>query len=889
MHRRRPRRVWAALVAGLALAAAVTPARAQASSVILHVAPTGKGTGCTVDDPCSLGSVQRRVRALAPRMTSDLQVRLAGGTYRLDGPLRFTAADSGTGGHRVVWGPEPGARPEFSGGRRVTGWKLTDASRGLWTAPVPASLRTRQLYADGQRIPVAQGDAPTALTRAPGGYTAADDAYSHWRDPSGLEFVYTGGNGAWTESRCRVSTVSGTRITMRQPCWDNVTDRPMPEAQSPYFFPNLPADAVPSRIENAFELLHPGQWYLDGTRHTISYIPPAGTDPNRADIEAPVLQTLVSGQGTLDAPVHDITLSGITYAYATWLDPSGDSGFSEIQANVRITGPQSPRPQGTCGFTRPAGTCPFGANAQDPAAVTWQAAHDVTIRDSLFTHLGAAGLALAHGSRNDVVSGNEFGDISGGGLTLGSTDDPHPADVGADDREINTGTRIENNYIHNIGAEYHGADGILLFYSRHTTVTHNEIVDVPWDGIDSGVNAGHLDTADHPDVTTNINADNSITDNLVHDFHQVLADGGAIYLEGHQGETLHRADGTVDEEGSFSHGTAVSGNVVFNDEHSGLTLYNDIGSQWITWTRNIEFNNSAGNGGCAPVGHLRFTGNYHADQIAVYPCSPAAVDMQYSDNTQLPLRPGPADMPADILGNAGLEPAYRHLATSGGPRVDALSPRQGTVTAPTSVLITGNGFTAGSEVAFGGAPAARTTVLSPSFIVARCPAGASLAEATVTTAGGSRTGPSGLPLTSVTADSMDDEVFWNTSFYPYNAVDGSAGTFWSSAATAMPHWIELRLNRSAELGKVVVHGRNLGDMTLGDLALSTSSGSGPLRQVASLTGNTSPDATFTLSTPVTADTVRVTVNAETYNGSPRNNADIAEIDFYDGQGRRLGN
>jgi hypothetical protein len=894
MPRPRPRRPWAALIAGLTLAALLTPVQALASSpaagpVILHTAPDGRGSDCTTRKPCSVQTAQKRVRALNDDMASDILVQLAGGTYRLDSPLEFTSADSGSGGHRVVWQPEPGAHPVISGGRRITGWQRTDTAQNIWTARVPASLLTRQLYVDGKRIPVAQGPAPVALTRTAGGYTAATDVYTHWRNPSGVEFVFTGGNGAWTESRCRVASIQSIRLTMRQPCWDNITNRPKPAAQSPYYFPDLAQDAVPTRIENAYELLHTGQWYLDSKRHTISYIPPAGADPNQSDIEAPVLQTLVSGQGTLSQPVHDIVLCGLTFSYATWLDPSGNDGFAEIQANVRITGPQSPQPQGTCTFTQPAGTCPFGANAQEPAAVTWRAAHDVTVEDGTFTHLGASGLAFAYGSRDDLVRGNEFTDISGIGLTLGSTNDPHPSDVGADDREINTGNRIESNYIHHIGVEYPGADGILLLYSRHTSVAHNEITDVPWDGIDSGVNAGHLDTADHPDLTSNINADNSITDNLIHDFHGVLSDGGAIYLEGHQGETLRRADGSVDEEASFAHGTMVTGNVVYNDLHSGLTLYNDIGSQWITWTRNIEFNNSAGNGGCAPVGHLRFTGNYHADQIAEYPCSPAAVDLQYANNTELPMRPGPADLPADIVSNAGLHPAYRYLATAGGPRVTSLSPRKGPVGEPTDTLVVGSGFTAGSEVSFGDVPAARTTVLSPSFIVAQAPAGAGLAEATVTTTAGRYSGPSGLPLASVTADSMDDETFWRTSFDPYNVVDGSLSTFWSSASTPMPHWIDIRFGHPVTLGKVVVRVRNFDGMALKDLTLSMSSGAGQLQERGTVTGNTSAAVPFAFTEPVSADTVRVTVNTETYQGQPRANADIGQIEFYDAQGRHLGN
>ncbi|MGW6599838.1 galactose-binding domain-containing protein [Streptomyces sp. NPDC055036] len=867
-------------------ARAQTQAGAQASHV-LHAAPRGKGTDCSASRPCAVEAAQKRVRALNDDLKGDVVVQLTDGTYRLDEPLDLTAADSGGNGHQVVWQPAPGAHPVLSGGRPITGWRKTDTARGTWTAKVPASLRTRQLYVDGKRIPVAQGPAPATLTRSAGGYTAADDRYAKWRNPSDIEFVFTGGNGDWTESRCRVKDIRGTRLTMRQPCWDNVTDRPKPAAQAPYYFPDLAPDAKPTRIENAYELLRTGQWYLDTARHTVSYIPPDGTDPNRATIEAPVLQTLISGHGTLDQPVHDIVLRGLTFAYATWLDPSGDNGFAEIQANVRITGDQKVKPQGTCTFTVPAGTCPFGANAQEPAAVTWRAARDVVIEDNAFTHLGAAGLGVAFGSHRTLVQGNEFTDISGIGLMLGSTDDPHPSDVGETDREINTDNRIENNYIHHIGVEYPGADGIQLFYSRGTTVAHNEIANVPWDGIDSGVNAGHLNTADHPDLTSNINADNTIANNLVHDYHSVLADGGAIYLEGHQGQTRRKADGSVDEEASFEHGTKVTGNVVYNDLHSGLTLYNDIGSQWITWTRNVEFNNTYGNGGCAPVGHIRFTGNYHADLIAQYPCAPAAVDLQYADNTQLPMRPGPGDLPADILGNAGLQPAYQHLAAGDAPTISSMSPRTGTVDRPTETLIVGTGFSTGSKVFFGPTPAVTTTVLSSTFLSAVAPAGASLAEATVETGAGRVSGPSGLPLRSVTADSLDDEALYNVSFYPYNVVDGKLNTFWSSARTAMPHWIEVRFDHPVTLGKVVVRGQRHEDMTLKDISLTTANGSNAPTPAGRVTDNTAPDVPFTFTTPVTTDTVRVTAEAETFHGEPRANADIGQIEFYDADGNPL--
>jgi hypothetical protein len=73
-----------------------------------------------------------------------------------------------------------------------------------------------------------------------------------------------------------------------------------------------------------------------------------------ADVEAPALATLVEERGTAAAPVHDITVSGVRFEYATWLGPSSPDGFSEIQAGYQITGPTGWATQGCAGTCRAA-------------------------------------------------------------------------------------------------------------------------------------------------------------------------------------------------------------------------------------------------------------------------------------------------------------------------------------------------------------------------------------------------------------------------------------------------------------------------------------------------------------------------------------------------------
>src|SRR2546423_116809 len=94
------------------------------------------------------------------------------------------------------------------------------------------------------------------LTRADGPGTT--------RRPA-AEFVYTGGDGLWstwyglgpwTEARCPVGGISGTTITMAQPCWDNSTKRP-PDPNHPTRSigevgpGDLHAGRQPAYVENA--------------------------------------------------------------------------------------------------------------------------------------------------------------------------------------------------------------------------------------------------------------------------------------------------------------------------------------------------------------------------------------------------------------------------------------------------------------------------------------------------------------------------------------------------------------------------------------------------------------------------------------------------------------
>ncbi|OOV24715.1 hypothetical protein SM007_27960 [Streptomyces avermitilis] len=691
------------LVGAGALGVSATPARA-ATATVLWAAPDGHGAACTSRNPCSLTTAQAEVRALEPGLNPvSPRVELLGGTYRLSKTWKFGTEDSGRPAHPVVWEAVPGARPVISGASRVTAWREV-GSTGVWAAHVPHGSATRQLYVDGREAPVAQAT-PAALhftgnwAGSATGYDLSNDAaalawFAHLTPAqlAQVEFDYPAGNGAWTDSKCGVARMSGSRLVMDQPCWTNITDI-APFSQGTGGLPSMPTSQLPDTIRGARSLLTRGQWFLDNATDTLYYTPKSGQRMARLDVELPRLEKLVQGAGSLAKPLHDMTFAGLQFSYATWNAPSSPVGFADVQSNLHRTGANN---QGLCTFSTPAGNCPWGALTQPLANVAFTGARHVTITANRFVNLGGTGLSFMYGGSHNVIDGNEFTQIASTALSLGCTYDPTPTatpasvikdncspdpkTVQADQvgtNEILDHTTVSNNVIHDVGTDYRSACGITLLFSRHTTITHNEVYNLPYTGITAGVIQGHVDDANHPQNSTNINADNTISNNLIFNVMQVLDDGGAVYIEGHQAQYVYQADGTIDATATLAHGLHVTGNVVYNDGSRYNAFYDDAGSEWISFSGNVEFHPLAAigaQGGCSATGHFWVTGNYFADPAGSYICT-QPIDSHVYDNSTIPASPGPGDIPVSLLAHAGVSDGHR-------PPVGTLSPQRATSPRP---------------------------------------------------------------------------------------------------------------------------------------------------------------------------------------------------------------
>ncbi|MCT9931284.1 discoidin domain-containing protein [Planotetraspora sp. A-T 1434] len=589
------------------------------------------------------------VRGVNGQMNQDVVVHIGDGTYVLDRPLELTAADSGANGHDVIYRALPGRHPVISGGRTITGWTLYDAAKNIYRADA-GDLDTRQLYVDGKRATRARTpDNPATFTKTATGFTTSDPAMAAWKNQSGIEIV---SRKDWKLLRCPVASITGSDITVREPCWHNA---------------NLHTGIgmeQPTWIENAYELIdQPGEWYLDKGAHALYYKPLAGQDPRTVTVVAGKLESLIKGTGTVSAPIHNIRFEGLTFSHSTWLAPNTDEGYADVQAGFHIVGADNPNFDATRDLW-----------AKTPAAVTFENDRDITFKRNVFTQLGAAGLNLDAGTKDAKVKGNRFADISSAGIQLGgiSAGDHHPDDP----RRVTEDNTLADNVVTNVAAEYADAVGIFVGYTTRTSVTHNKLYDLPYSAISIGWGFGLTDPAGNPSYpgnsgvpiydtpTTSIGS--TIQTNLIYDVMKKLSDGGGIYHLG--------ADP----------GTVISRNYIHDVGDTGYgPIYLDEGSRYVRVTENalcrLKVRWLLINGGGARHNTAEY--NFTDNATTALQGSPNNV---VANNTTVS---GCDALPASVTGEAGLEPAFRDL-DPGQPSADHTAPSAPTGLQASAVLPT---------------------------------------------------------------------------------------------------------------------------------------------------------------------------------------------------------
>jgi hypothetical protein len=543
------------LLSSVVLFTSFTPVHHSASSP-LSVTPGAYA----IDDALIQARELRRLQG-----ATDVDIHLAAGTYRLYQSVRVRPEDNHT--HFIADGDVT-----ISGGVKIEGWRREGK---CYVADVPdftgCPLDFRQMWVNGKKAIRARDvedfekmnrirsvDKKNEIIWVPA--AAVDKIRGEHHAEMALHEM-------WCLSRLRISSisVSGDSAAVRfcQPESRIHFMRPWPSPvvdgkhNSPFF------------LTNARQLMDsPGEWYLDSRESKVYYIPRDGENMQTADVEVPAVETLIQVEGTPDQSVHDVTFSGITFSYSTWMRPSHE-GHVPLQAGMFMTEAYKLRPsidraddhkldnQGWVG--RPA------------SAVSISCADSVDFSRCTFEHLASTAVDYFEYVHGGAIDHCTFRDVGGSAILAGSFSpesmEAHLPYRPSDDRIVCRGLRISDNIITDAANEDWGCLGIGAGYVSDIDICHNEISDVSYTGISLGWGWNRQPCA---------MSGNHVWRNLIYHYARHLYDVAGIY-------TLGSQPGTVIEENTVR--DIYHPSYVHDTEH-WFYLYTDEGSSHITLRNN---------------------------------------------------------------------------------------------------------------------------------------------------------------------------------------------------------------------------------------------------------------------------------------------------------------
>ena len=252
-----------------------------------------------------------------------ITIEVADGLYTLADTLVITAEDSGGEKSPTIIHAAEDARPVFSGGRRISGWTVTEVDgRPRWSVVLPdvqaGRWRFSQLFVAGQRrfrpVLPAEGwftvrgplpPSPAAEGRGHDRFQAeAADVRRDWADPGAIEVVAV---HQWSMSRMRLGALEPAEE-------DGAVNVQLVGTTSSLEPWGAFAAGGRYRLENVREALgEPGSWYLDLPTGTLTYCPLPGETPDGTVVVAPRLDSLVeiTGDPAGDRPVEHVRLEGL--------------------------------------------------------------------------------------------------------------------------------------------------------------------------------------------------------------------------------------------------------------------------------------------------------------------------------------------------------------------------------------------------------------------------------------------------------------------------------------------------------------------------------------------------------------------------------------------------
>jgi len=547
----------------------------QAAKANIYVAPTGNDNWSgTLEAPnragtdgpfASVDRAQRAVRDLRRSHKNAITVMLRQGTYFLKESLKFDHDDSGSPEGPIIYQAYPGEKPVISGGRAVSGWKV---SGGRWVVNLNDYQNFEQLFVNGERRyrprttdkylyndgPVyvsSQSDACRVFIPREGSYECFDrfrfkgsDLRS---DYANINDVEINDFEKWQMSKMRLKSVD--------------TSAHIAYLTGPTF-PNPNSGFIEGHrylVENVKEeLKRPGQWYFDRPTSQLTYIPREGERPENAVVIVPQLPQLIIAEN-----LSYVTFKGITFSHDNWVVPP--QGHQSLQSEPNVS-----------------------------AALSFSNSNHITFDSCTIAHTGGWGLEFVTGddgpSHDNLAQNNVLYDLGTGGIRIGRYHQKN------DSEDNVTHDNVVQNNLMAAGGRILPAGigmGVWIGNSPGNTVTHNEIYDFYGGGI--GVCVPTPSGCPFP-------RDNTVSYNHVYQQGQgIISDFAGIYIATYKttgnrviNNRVHDVTHNFQEPDGYNgigiyldnitSNVLVSNNVVYRASQS--VIFNNRGAN-NTWTNNI--------------------------------------------------------------------------------------------------------------------------------------------------------------------------------------------------------------------------------------------------------------------------------------------------------------
>ncbi|HEY6329713.1 MAG TPA: right-handed parallel beta-helix repeat-containing protein, partial [Blastocatellia bacterium] len=505
-------------------------------------------------------TVQQKYSTPGKVQLGQVRVKFEAGTYFLPTTEYFTQADSGMNVTKIVYENYKTDEPIISGGTQITGWTKVSQNPNTgvvtWQASVP-HVPFENLYYNGVRllrprvavnfsgpitatngylgsylriagqVSVPSTDPSYTSDRCPNPdpnnpgnyicndrfvYNASDPISSMWQNltpPSPPPTSTCIGNPASTAPVGDVEIVDFEQYDvakLRVNCVDATnhivytTGPTAHSATAQHAGANGFLTGHRYLIENVKDYLGvAGQWFLDQSTWTVTYLADPTDNPNNATVIIPQQPQLI-----VASHLQNLTFQGLTFAHDNYVIlPQGYDGSSPILAALSFQDSSNitfqnniVKETGGAGVefiscTTPSAMNPYNCVDFDDNANTT----NNVVMDSAFYDLGANGIRIAQeGQSNDTMANIPYKNL------------------------------VSNNVVEGYGRVFPGSTGIVQGNARNNTYTHNEV----YDGYKGAI---HLCFCSANATQPPLANDNVISFNLVYDLFQgIMNDGGSIYV-----------------------------------------------------------------------------------------------------------------------------------------------------------------------------------------------------------------------------------------------------------------------------------------------------------------------------------------------------------------------